>query len=697
MNRLIQARHAIASLCCGMALLAWPDTAGAQTGENRFTPWEECATPQEGMNWPQGQALPHMACPDTVLDGLYVADKNLTDTERTLFSALQGVVNRTKPRIFLFEPEQEGKYKWPGLLGLEIDEWPADKRWELVRKYKDEVTGVVLYSTERSRHYKNLASTVAGLKGALPVTQAERQALEQAGMHFEVVDDLSGLPYDKPTEIYQYLYEHYWPLCSKRLLVSLNPDMGYVRDLGVAAGAAIIWLDPRKSPENTVVRKFLQQMEAGESVVTGWWPEERAGIGVATEYGLSTIPSDFYENATVYAGMSHQTNPPAVPKKPRLENKVYLAIFLSDGDNVQYCQHAMSRLWDQKNRGIIPLNWTISPALADIGPGLMNHYYRTATPNDCFVSGPSGMGYAMMYDAHNYVWNAAGRAAFEPYARLTSRYLEKTGLRVITIWDEVDTTLAETYADHCRNLYGLTLQDWERHSHKLRPFTARDRLPVVPNLPCYVEDVNTIYDFWQDTIARFDGTHPLFLAAQGKSWNLGPDQIVRLKERLEQLSPGNIVICRADHFFNLYNEAHGMDHNLTLAADVRITSSRTSTKPGYAADGTASEGHQWISEGQEDNSWIQFDLKEEYLISRYVVRHAGAAGMDCRLNTRNFRLDTSSDGRHWTTADCQTANACSVTDTDISPVKARYVRLTVTHPGTDGTARIGDVEIYGRK
>ena len=80
-----------------------------------------------------------------------------------------------------------------------------------------------------------------------------------------------------------------------------------------------------------------------------------------------------------------------------------------------------------------------------------------------------------------------------------------------------------------------------------------------------------------------------------------------------------------------------------------------------------------------------------------MVRHAGAAGMDCRLNTRNFRLDTSSDGRHWTTADCQTANACSVTDTDISPVKARYVRLTVTHPGTDGTARIGDVEIYGRK
>ena len=29
---------------------------------------------------------------------------------------------------------------------------------------------------------------------------------------------------------------------------------------------------------------------------------------------------------------------------------------------------------------------------------------------------------------------------------------------------------------------------------------------------------------------------------------MGPDNIVALKERLEALSPGNIVICRGDHF-----------------------------------------------------------------------------------------------------------------------------------------------------
>ena len=66
---------------------------------------------------------------------------------------------------------------------------------------------------------------------------------------------------------------------------------------------------------------------------------------------------------------------PPVPKKPELENKIYLSFFMSDGDNVQYCQHQMSVLWGNKSRGQVPLNWTVSPGLADIGPGLLNYYF----------------------------------------------------------------------------------------------------------------------------------------------------------------------------------------------------------------------------------------------------------------------------------------------------------------------------------
>ena len=74
------------------------------------------------------------------------------------------------------------------------------------------------------------------------------------------------------------------------------------------------------------------------------------------------------------------------------------------------------------------------------------------------------------------------------------------------------------------------------------PTLVQDRnLPVIANLPCYANGVDVIYSFWQDTIAKFDGSKPLFLSAQGESWKMGPDNIVALKERLEALSPGNIV------------------------------------------------------------------------------------------------------------------------------------------------------------
>ena len=42
-----------------------------------------------------------------------------------------------------------------------------------------------------------------------------------------------------------------------------------------------------------------------------------------------------------------------------------------------------------------------------------------------------------------------------------------------------------------------------------------------------------------------------------------------------------------------------------------------------------------------------------------------------------------------------TGNIAPVTDAAITPVEARYVRVSVTNGGTDGIVRIGDIEVYG--
>lgn len=678
----------------GVALLSV--SAAKAQGVNRHISVDFSHPADSGFCWPKGRILPCFATPAPQLDGLDMKQAKLTTESKTALLALQGIVNRKRPRVFLFEHGSEGKYKWPRLLNLFIREDESADCTGLIAKYQDEIAGIILYDPAKSEHYFNLASTAAGLKSAIPATPALYERLKQAGVRLPVIEDLTRLPYTKASEIYEYLYQHYWSRCTHRLLVSLPPQRGFVRDLAVATGAAVVWLDARKWQEGTVLRKFLKDMRPGESLVTGWYAEERSGIGLATEYGLSTIPSDFYENATVYAGMRQPVKYPEVSKMPKLENKIYLAIYLSDGDNVQYCQHAMSELWDKAGRGGIPINWTISPGLADFGPGLLNHYYSTATPNDFFASGPSGMGYSLIYDAHNYVWNATSGTDFTPYARLTQRYLEKSGLRAITIWDEVSPEQMSAYARECRYLYGLTQQDWERRPYKVPAYIGGQRLAFIPNLPCYANGVDVIYSFWKDTIASFDGSKPIFLSAQGESWKMGPDNIVALKKRLEELSPDNIVICRGDHFFNLYNRANHLPFNLTLLPELEVTSSPSASAPSAAADGSPSEEHAWVSKG-DGEAWIKLDFKKEYLISRYVVRHAGNAGLPEQLNTKDFFIEVSADGKRWTCVDRQTDNEDAVTDVDLAPVKCRYVRLSVRHAGADGTARIGDIEVYGQE
>ena len=196
-------------------------------------------------------------------------------------------------------------------------------------------------------------------------------------------------------------------------------------------------------------------------------------MGEATKYGLSTVPADFFENTTVYTAVNKPVKIVPVPKRPKLENKIYAAVYISDGDNIQYCQHAMAKIYEQNGRGKMALNWTISPALADFAPMMLTYYYRKATNLDCFVSGPSGLGYAMPYDAHNSKYYAASNNSklITPYTQLTQRFLEKSGLRVITIWDDVSATQRKAYASNCPYLYGLTINDWERQTGRLTSYS----------------------------------------------------------------------------------------------------------------------------------------------------------------------------------------------------------------------------------
>lgn len=648
--------------------------------------------------WPEDRLLPFFSPPASTLRSLDMSKASLSDEERVMFCTLQGIINRTRPRIILYNHNEEPQSTWPSAHNLKTGAISTATPYNLVKPFIEEINGLVLYSQQQNEHFSNLAVTIAGLDRLLPVTEEIRTKLVSSGMDFPVVVDLTSLTMSNAVGVYTYLYNNYWSRCNHRLLISERPKIPYVHDIGAACGSACVYLDPRNSSECALLDKFLRDMTPGRDIVLGWYPEERSGVGEATKYGLSTVPADFFENTTVYTSVNRSVKKAPVPKRPKLENKVYATVYLSDGDNIQYCQHAMAKIFEQGGRGQMALNWTISPALADFSPAMLNYYYGKATTNDCFVCGPSGLGYAMPFNglgSGSGTYYTSSGTTLTPFTKLTQRYIEKAGLRVITIWDNISTSQRKAFADNCPYLYGLTINDYERQSGRLAYAVQSGWLPIAPQYPCYRGDIDGITDFFNRDIKNFNGTKPIFVTGQAEVWKLGPDQLIALKDRLNALSPGNVKIVRADHWFSYYSESRHLPFNITLLEDMEITSSPAKTNVKYAANGSPSDGYIWVSQNTDGMGWVQLDFKEPFQISRYVIRHAEAGGLDPQLNSRDFTVETSLDGETWQTIGTHTGNISPVTDESITPVEARYVRLNVTKGGTDGYVRIGDIEVYG--
>lgn len=686
----------------------------AQNKSSAWVAYETGKNITSGIYWPEGQALPIFATPAETMDYIYIGD--LTADEQIAFSALQGLMNKSQPRIHLLE-FVTGKGNWinEATVGFTSrNTYTAANKYDMIAKYANEVDGVVLYSTTNSTHYRNLASTVAGLRNAIPVTQTVYDEMLNNGIDLPIVVDLTGLTYTSATDIYNYLYSTYWGECSKRLIVSAYPGdiLTYVRDIAAATGAAVVYLDCENSTEQGVYEKFLKDMvdDGSTSIAMGWYTEERSGIGTGTKYGIGTVPADFYMCATTFGGTDHTIQQPEVPAKPTLENKVYIAMYISDGDNIQYNQGAMKDLWDSSSnvRGKVAINWTISPALVDVGPGLLNYYYANATDKDCFVCGPSGAGYAMMIDTSPTLGSTtylkdSNTAYIHNYTKLSGVYLERSGLRVVTAWDNMSTLQRQYYEQNARYLYGATVHDWNGTSG-VSASTVND-LRFEKHTICYGQKYSEFGNSIVSAINDWDGNSPLFLSYQISVWNNDdlsaeekmtpcPARILDLYNELKAAYGDKFEFVRADHYFALYNEANNLNYNLCLDDTTTVTTSVSDDDASVLRDGSTYT--MWTSKTRANEQYVQFDLGATHSISRYVIRFAGSRGMSTEYNVRAYHVEVSTDGSSWSTIDTYQENIADSVDVDLTATNARYVKFVIDDAEGDGYARIADIEIYGK-
>ena len=489
-----------------------------------------------GLIWPTSQFLPTFQTPSMV-DCISMDSVSLP--EKALFVSLEGIVNRTQPRVACVSAASEGAFTWAAIHNLSYD---TINGYSAILKYETNVTGLVVYDPAQWDTL-NLATTISGVKNELICDPSLLNTLTNSPYNLVVKDDLRGM-FSNKYQVYGYLYTNYWSQCTHRVIAGMETNQyWYLRDYLVAVKSAVVWLDPTVSADATTLALFTANMTLVNGVYLGWWPNETGDMQWIAQYGIPVVASDLFDNGSVYGGVTMPISVPPIPPAPPLQNKIYVSITLSDGDNVQYMQHTMKQNWGSVARGTIPLGWTVQPLLADFDPGMLNYFWSTATTNDCLVAGPSGGGYARV----NY-WNVANLAN---YTRESNFYLQRSGIRTITVWLTVPSATGNAYATNCPTLIGVNDQNDGYYS------TSYKGLPDLgfPSTGNYATTVSNLINSITNTAASWNGTSPMFIALQANAWDIKPADCQTV---FNALDPNKYVPVRPDHLFLLYGQAAGL-------------------------------------------------------------------------------------------------------------------------------------------
>ncbi|GCE07480.1 hypothetical protein KDAU_48090 [Dictyobacter aurantiacus] len=500
-----------------------------------------------GIYWPQGQALPRFASPEE-LDVARVTDQ--PGDLCLLLATLQGLVNRNRPQIYLEEGQPaEGVDTWLQSLGIPYI-MHADP-WEVIYKYIATARGVIVYDPNIIDTV-NVATTMAGLYDGVVVSPQLLKRLTGTTYNMPILADLRGkFSSNLQADIWQV--KNLWPLASHRLLIGLLPTTpsrllgrvttyGYLRDYAVANRAMVFWFSLQSPTQAALFRQVLAGVKPGTPYL-GWYDKEFRGVRLTSSYGVYTIAADYFSNLTVFSGVRAPSLIQRIVPTPPLRNKIYLTFTMSEGDNFQYVQHTMRHLWDDPERGQVPLNWSINPLLYDAAPTILNHYQLTASANDYLVAGPSGGGY--VYPSN---WLFSNLNSF---MRQSSTYMRKTGLHVVFILDDrlaIPSYVSKAYSDYAHTS-GILYNWWNPTSYTT---IATGNMPVSTQVTATSrqEMLNAI----RLSASRWNRRSPLFLSALAISWSLSPTDI---KYVADHLGP-NYVVVRGDQYFKLFRQARGL-------------------------------------------------------------------------------------------------------------------------------------------
>ena len=371
--------------------------------------------------------------PDGFADSVYaIKAEDLSDEEYVTACSLQGILAQERAAVYIVGDDDYSETRlreMSGKYGFRIV--AAPDLWELVKMFSSQFGGkYVLYNdyadanTGYGDQSINYATTVSGAEKYLMVAKSRESLAKDAGLQLGFDAAAEGVNT-------RYIFEHYKDKLAKTILVHQDPTNRKLRDYSIAAKALCYYSDLYDG-DSSVKEDILNW--AGDNVpVLGWTANEINFVSSNSLYGKITIAADHAQNLSflsagdaevVMQGQYEQRE--ITPQK----GKHYVAIVMSDGDNVQWMTQDFGtngRYYGSDYRGDFPMTWTTSPSLYDLAPDLLGDLYAGATARDEFIAGPSGVGYVNIAEY--------GDRFYPDYAAYTAGYMEKTDMHYVNLLD----------------------------------------------------------------------------------------------------------------------------------------------------------------------------------------------------------------------------------------------------------------------
>jgi len=332
-------------------------------------------------------------------------------------SVLQGLVNRTQPRLYLLHTRYARQDReWLDELefeGYRTREVTVSEVWEA---FRDEVRGAVVYDGSimdeigdyhsNQLNQTNVLLMIGALEDAIPLTpdMAVAQGLP-------ILFDARG-KWASQYEMMRWAYVELFPHMNHRILATNYPGIFLITDYLVQFKIFTFWFPEHRIPAEENLLCGILASTPPNTPIVGWWfdwmpnhkdPEHRSADAVmegpgllhGSYFGKVLTPSHEATNLSVHSGVAvgqWRHKAPAVPEFD--PNKIYYAHVISDGDNMGEALMMRTRdlQWDKPERGSFPMGWSFAPGATVMAPAVYNYYIRTATPNDLLVGG-LGIGY----------------------------------------------------------------------------------------------------------------------------------------------------------------------------------------------------------------------------------------------------------------------------------------------------------------